>query len=139
MSAVLCSIALFFLVPPSPLQPPQPTPSVGRPARLLEPDDLKRILDSHSRWLRFKDGGPQRSGLNEGQRADLTGVMLRNVRLQSANLRRAILRSAILEGADLESADLHGADLHGAILSNSKLDGAILTNVNASYACPVSA
>ena len=71
-------------------------------------DELKQILDEHSKWAR-DDGG---------KRADLRGAYLRG-----ANLRGAYLRGAYLEVANLGGADLEGADLRGAYLEGANLRG----------------
>ncbi len=46
--------------------------------------------------------------------SDLTGCDLRNTRFNSADMRGASLRNADLRGASLHRADLTGADLRGA-------------------------
>ena len=69
-------------------------------------DNLKEILDKHSRWLRNEDGA---------KRADLGEANLRGADLRGANLGEANLR-----GADLREADLRGADLRGADLREAK-------------------
>ena len=98
----------------------------------MEPETLKGILDSHSKWL---------NGDSTGSRADLRGADLRGADLRDADLRRAYLRGADLRGAylrganlsnadlrsaDLRSADLRSADLRSADLSNADLSGAYL-------------
>ena len=65
-------------------------------------DELKIILDKHSKWL-MND--------NEGERANLSYADLRYANLSSANLRSADLRSANLRYANLSSANLRSADL----------------------------
>jgi hypothetical protein len=67
--------------------------------------DLKKVLESHKKWLYDEDGG---------ERADL-----READLREANLRRADLWGADLGGANLRGANLWGANLRGADLDFS--------------------
>jgi hypothetical protein len=62
----------------------------------VSPDQIRDILEKHSRWLRGQGGG---------SRADLS---------------RADLSGANLSGADLSGANLSGADLSGADLKEAK-------------------
>jgi hypothetical protein len=83
-------------------------------------DELKKVLESHSRWL---EG-------SEGVKADLQGADLRGADLQGADLRGADLPGANLRGANLPGADLPGADLRGADLQGANLRGANLQRAN---------
>jgi hypothetical protein len=91
-------------------------------SRTFTADELKQILDDHSKWVR---------GVSGGQRADLYGADLRDANLRDANLYGANLRDANLYGADLygaylRDANLYGADLRGANLRGANLRGADL-------------
>ncbi|MFS8814381.1 pentapeptide repeat-containing protein [Synechococcus sp. R60.4] len=59
-------------------------------------------------------------------KADLRGLVLRQICLRGANLKRADLRGSNLEEADLRGADLQRTDLRGANLQNADLEGADL-------------
>ena len=63
-------------------------------------EEIKKVLDSHQKWINEEDGG---------ERADL-----RRADLSEADLRGANLCKANLCKADLCKADLRGADLSGA-------------------------
>ena len=65
----------------------------------MDADQLRDILEEHSKWLR-NDGG---------SRADLRGANLRSADLLGADLRGANLRYARLLGANLQGANLRGA------------------------------
>ena len=78
-------------------------------------EEIKKVLDSHQKWINGEDGG---------KRADLRGADLRGADLCGANLRLADLREADLCGADLSKADLCGADLSKADLREADLSGA---------------
>ena len=88
-------------------------------------EELKKILDDHTKWCRG-DGG-QRADLRS---ANLRGANLRSAYLRSANLSGADLSGADLSGADLSSADLRSADLSGAYLRSAYLRGADLSGAN---------
>ena len=68
--------------------------------RTFTKDELKDILESHSKWARAEE---------DGERANLRGANLRGADLRGANLRGADLRDADLCGANLRDADLCGA------------------------------
>ena len=74
--------------------------------------EIKKVLDSHQKWINGEDGG---------ERAHMRGADLRE-----ANLRGADLREANLSGVDLSGADLSGADLSGANLCRADIRGANL-------------
>ena len=80
-------------------------------------EQLKNVLDSHTKWLTK----------NDGKRADLTGADLTGADLTSANLKYADLTGADLTGAYLTSANLKYADLTGADLTSANLKYADLT------------
>lgn len=73
---------------------------------------IRRILDSHKKWLNNEQGGI----VADLHRADL----------YKADLHRADLCEADLRMADLCEADLYKADLRGADLSEANLCGANL-------------
>jgi hypothetical protein len=83
-------------------------------------DELKAILDKHTKWL---------IGGNGGERADLSGADLRGTDMRDADLSGADLR-----GADLRRADLSGADLRRANLRGANLSGANLSDAEGQYA-----
>ena len=66
--------------------------------KTITSEDLNRILEDHSKWLKS-------SGLD--------GI--------PADLAMADLRGACLVGADLREADLHGVNLRGADLSGANI------------------
>ena len=80
-------------------------------------DELKQIIDDHSKWIR---------GVTDGKHADLRGADLRGADLRGANLGGANLYGANLGGADLRGANLGGANLGGANLYGADLYGANL-------------
>jgi len=86
------------------------------------PDELKKILELHSKWIKEETGGmcANLRGTN------LYGAYLRGADLSSANLRGTNLYGAYLRGANLSSADLRGANLRGTNLSSADLRGANL-------------
>ena len=85
--------------------------------RSISKAELKKILSDHKNWLESEGG--------QGQRADLSGVILHGAKLRGANLRKAILC-----GADLRSANLRKAKLSEADLCETNLDGALLGRAN---------
>ena len=78
-------------------------------------EEIKKVLDSHQKWINGEDGG-ERANLSE---ADLSEADLRWADLRGADLRGADLCEANLRGADLRGADLCEADLRGADLDFS--------------------
>lgn len=100
--------------------------------RKITSEELKTILAEHEKWLKSK--------CEEGMRADLSAIDLREANLsmailREANLVRADLGGANLKGADLRSADmrkanLNKASLYKAVLRKANLTGAILTNTD---------
>ena len=87
----------------------------------MTPDELKAVLEAHSKYLRGEEGG---------QKADLRGANLSEANLSEADLRWANLRGANLSEANLSEANLSGADLRGANLSEADLRGANLNGVS---------
>ena len=87
----------------------------------MDANNLKDILDKHSKWLRKEKGG---------EKADLSGANLTRANLIEANLSRANLTGANLSGANLSEANLSGANLFGANLAGAYLTGADLTRAN---------
>ena len=71
-------------------------------------EEIKKVLDSHQKWINGEDGG---------ERAHMRLADLRGADLRGANLCRADIR-----GADLHLADIRGAALSGADLSGADLD-----------------
>lgn len=111
----------------------------------MKAEELKAILEDHSKWLR--DEGGKRADLSladlrgaDLREADLRGADLVGANLYGANLRWANLRGANLEGAnpsganlegaDLKCADLRWANLRGADLIEADLYGANLSGAN---------
>ena len=88
----------------------------------MEANELKKILELHTKWLNGEEGG-KRADLSD---ADLSGADLRRADLSDADLSGADLRWANLSGADLSDADLSGADLRRADLRRADLSGADL-------------
>jgi hypothetical protein len=99
-------------------------------SRTFTADELKQILESHSRWLRGDSDG-RRANLSG---AYLSGAYLSGAYLSGANLSDAYLSGAYLSGADLSGADLSDAYLSGADLSDANLSGADLSDANLSHA-----
>ena len=96
----------------------------------MKKEELKDILDKHSKWLRGEEEG-SRAYLSG---ADLSGADLSGAYLSGADLRGADLSRAYLSGADLSRAYLRGAYLSGADLSGANLSGANLSGANLSWA-----
>ena len=88
----------------------------------MDEQELRRIIESHGKWLRGEEGGK----MANLRGADLRGADLREAELREADLCRANLCDADLRGADLYRADLHGANLYGADLHGADLHGANL-------------
>ena len=65
-------------------------------------DELKTILEQHSKWRHEEDAG---------QRANLRDADLRGAKLQRADLQDANLQDADVWGAELRDADLRGTIL----------------------------
>ena len=95
----------------------------------MKREDLQKILENHSLWLR--DEGGERANLSG---ADLSGADLSGVNLCGANLCGAYLRQADLSGANLSGADLRGADLSYANLRRADLSYANLGQADLSVA-----
>lgn len=81
---------------------------------------LLRLMVSHHDWLK---------GLG-GERADLSGLDLRDVNLAKRNLSHADMNGTDLSNADLSSAVLVGANMRGVNLSGANLCGADLSGVD---------
>ena len=73
----------------------------------MTPEELKRILNLHKKWLDNEEGG---------ECADLSSANLRHANLSCANLSCANLSCADLRSANLRSANLSCADLRSADL-----------------------
>lgn len=71
--------------------------------RIVPPDELKKILEAHTLWL--KDP-------SKGERANLRSADLRFANLRSADLSFANLSFANLSSADLSSANLRSTKIH---------------------------
>ena len=89
-------------------------------------EEIKKVLDSHQKWINEEDGG---------ERADLHGADLRRADLSEADLRGANLRGANLCNADLCNAELHGANLRWADLRGANLHWANLRCANLDFSC----
>lgn len=85
-------------------------------------EELRDILIKHYLWL-LSEG-------EEGTRADLSGMDLRNTNLSMTVLVEANLRNANLEGADLRGADLRKAALVGTCLRHTNLCKTDLRDAN---------
>ena len=84
--------------------------------------EIKKVLDSHQKWINEEDGG-ERAHMHladlrgadlrwvDLRWADLSGTDLSGTDLSGANLREANLCRADIRGANLQLADLRGADL----------------------------
>jgi hypothetical protein len=88
-------------------------------------DEIKKILDSHSRFLQSKE---------DGTRADLRYADLHGADLHGADLHGADLHGADLRGADLRDANLRYADLCHADLRNADLRHANLRHADLCHA-----
>ena len=73
--------------------------------RNISPDELKKILEAHLKWVE--------SDKNFGEQANLFRAKLQEAKLFGANLQEANLGGANLQEADLSGADLLGANLRG--------------------------
>ena len=118
--------------------------------KTITSEDLNRILEDHSKWIKSSgnDGiqadlamadlyGADLSGANLSK-ADLYGADLRGADLSGANLREANLVRANLVEADLVEADLYGANLRYAILNVANLSKADLygADISMPITCP---
>ena len=97
-------------------------------------DELKKVLDSHRKWMN-NDGG-ERANLRGADlsEANLTDANLIGANLTDANLYGANLSEANLYDANLSRANLYGANLYGANLRGANLSGADLRGANLSCA-----
>jgi len=98
--------------------------------REISTEELKIILDKHSKWLRDEDGG-ERADLSH---ANLSYADMSHSDLSSADLSYANLNSANLNSANLSHANLNAANLSSADLSHANLRSADLTFANLRYA-----
>ena len=99
-------------------------------------EEIKKVLDSHQKWINEEDGG-ERADLRGAdlRRANLRWADLREANLSEANLSEANLRGADLREADLREADLRGADLRWANLRGADLRGADLRGADLDFSC----
>ena len=99
--------------------------------RTYEPEELKKILKLHAKWLRGETSG-ERADLRGAYltEADLRGAYLTEANLRGAYLTEAYLAEANLARANLARADLRGADLVEANLARANLEGAYLAEAN---------
>ena len=93
-------------------------------------EELKEILDKHTKWLNGEDGG-KRADLSN---ANLSYINLSHVNLRCANLFRINLSGSSLHGADLSRARLAEANLNGADLMDANLRCTNLSHANLSSA-----
>ena len=100
--------------------------------KTITSEDLNRILEDHSKWLKSSglDGIQAILSKTDLRGANLVGADLRGADLRGANLVGADLRGADLVGADLRRANLVGADLRGANLVGADLRGVDLREAN---------
>ena len=100
----------------------------------MNADELKKVLDSHRKWMN-NDGG-ERANLRGADLSDanLTGANLYGADLSCANLSCANLSGADLSDANLTEANLSGADLSDANLTEANLRGANLSGADLSDA-----
>lgn len=96
----------------------------------LTDEELKNILDLHTKWL---------NGESDGVQAHLIDVDLSYNDLSGKDLRDAYLSNAILEkssllGINLSRAILKGVNLQAANLAYAKFNSAMLFKVNLKYA-----
>jgi len=97
----------------------------------MTPEELKRILGLHKKWLDNEEGGECANLSHANLRcANLSHADLRSANLRSADLRCANLRCANLSHADLRSANLRSADLRSANLRSADLRSANLRSAN---------
>lgn len=93
-------------------------------------ENLKEILELHSKWLNGYEGGKEANLHNTDlsgvdlSNADLHYVDLSNTNLSNANLNNANLYGTILRDADLSGTNLSRANLHNASLRYADLRGA---------------
>ena len=114
---------------------------------VINPENLKKILNDHRRWLNSKGESGEKATLIGArlvradfyglrlsrinfQKADLRGADLSEADLYEANLDEAKLNDAVLEWASLDGASLKRADLQGADLRWANLEGTNLTGAN---------
>lgn len=93
----------------------------------MEERELRKVLDSHRRWLNG-EVGEERASLRG---ADLGGMKLMGLDLKwvdlcGANLEMADLSDSILSNTNMQEANLEGAVLDRAILAEASLRGASL-------------
>jgi hypothetical protein len=91
---------------------------------------LRETIEKHRKWLNDRDNG---------ERANLSNVNLRNVNLCNvdlsyANLRGSDLFCANLQGANLQGANLQCVSLVGTYLRYANLQGANLQHADLQYA-----
>jgi hypothetical protein len=95
----------------------------------MELNEIKEILENHTKYLEHKRGG---------KRADFHGADLRGADFREADLREAVFEGADLRGADFSKANLSKANLRanlcGAIFWGADLSEANLFDVNLSGA-----
>lgn len=113
--------------------------------RRITNDELREILDKHSKWLRDEDGGEQANLIEADLRdteplrgnlryADLTGADLSHADLSCANLGDVNLKGANLKGVNLRHANLSHSDLTDADLRGASLRFADFRYANLSHA-----
>ena len=100
----------------------------------MTPDELKAVLEAHSKYLRGEEGGQKADLRGANLRwANLRWADLRGANLSEADLRWANLRGANLSEANLSEANLSEADLRGADLIGADLRGAGILRIHADY------
>ena len=100
---------------------------VGVLMKTITSEDLNRILEDHSKWIKSSGNDGIQANL---AMADLSGVNLRGANLRGANLVGADLSGADLAMANLSAANLRWANLIGADLIVANLHETILRGAN---------
>jgi hypothetical protein len=118
-------------------QEPQGKESEQPEPRKISKEELKEILEAHSKWLQSEGKEGTRADLGAANLqgaylwgANLQGAYLERANLQNANLGFANLREVGLWEANLQNASLGGANLQEAVLWNADLQEAHLWGAN---------
>src|SRR6516165_2861987 len=111
--------------------------SARTPVRMLQSDEVERILAGHRLYLETEYHRGHRANFSS---TDLTGQDFSGLNLRGVKMDRAVLRGANFAGAHLQSANLIGAILQEARfdradLSRARLSGANLVSANLEDAC----
>ena len=101
-------------------------PSIGVDLREAKLTGVN-LTEADLKWVNFQGADLSRANLHD---ANLTGARLTSANLAGISLTGAILHMANLSKADLQSASLFRASLNGAILFEANLSGADLMNAS---------